>query len=369
MTTMRPIPQELGKIVLVLQGGGALGAYQVGIYEAMHEAGIEPDWVIGTSIGAINAALIAGNPPGKRMESLRTFWARVEHGATQKAVRSLPGIGGMMANWMTVTAGIPGFFRPNPPAFASPFAPLGSDDAGYYSTTPLAETLRELVDFDRVANGSMRLTVGAANVRTSEMRYFDSRDERLDARHVMASGALPPAFPAVRIDDELYWDGGILSNTPVEAVLDDFPRRSSLIFAVELWNPHGAEPETIWQVQNREKDLRFASRSAALIRRQRELHRLRHVVAELGRKLPEADRGCADVEELLCHGCMTRMHMVRLLVPVIEGEDHTKDIDFSPGGIRARCEAGREAMLGVLRRRPWEEPFDNLEGIVLHEMS
>lgn len=369
MTTTRPIPEELGKIVLVLQGGGALGAYQVGVYEAMHEAGIEPDWVIGTSIGAINAALIAGNPAERRMERLRAFWSRVEHGPTQKAAALLPGIGGMVANWMTMTAGIPGFFQPNPPAFASPFAPLGAGGASYYTTAPLAETLRELVDFDLVAKGPMRLTVGSANVRTSQMRYFDSRDERLDARHVMASGALPPAFPAVRIDDALYWDGGILSNTPVEAVLDDFPRRSSLIFAVELWNPHGAEPETIWQVQNREKDLRFASRSAELIRRQRELHRLRHVVAELGHMLPEATRACGETEELLFHGCMTRMHMVQLLVPVIEGEDHTKDIDFSPGGIRARRDAGREAMRRVLRRRPWDEPFDKLEGIVLHDAS
>jgi NTE family protein len=369
MTTTRAIPEELGKIVLVLQGSGALGAYQVGIYEEMHAAGIEPDWVIGTSIGAINAALIAGNPRARRVERLREFWDRLEYCAGRQAVGLLPGIGGLMANWMTVTTGVPGFFRPNPPAFASPFIPLGSDRAGYYSTAPLADTLRELVDFSLVAKGPMRLTVGAANVRTSEMRYFDSRDAPVDARHVMASGALPPAFPAVRIDDALYWDGGILSNTPVEAVLDDFPRRSALIFAVELWNPHGAEPASISEVQNREKDLRFASRAAALIRRQRELHRLRHVVAELGRLLPEADRAGEDVDELLFHGCMTRMHIVRLLVPVIEGEDSTKDIDFSPAGIRARREAGRDAMVAVLRRRPWEEPFDRLEGIILHDAS
>lgn len=247
----------LGQRALVLQGGGALGAYQAGVYHALDEAGIAPDWIIGTSIGAINAALIAGSQPGDRLAKLREFWRRVEHGRF---------LGSPLPSWFTsaarnmlaVTSGVPGFFRPNPAAFFSPHAPLGPEGAGYYSTAPLADTLAELIDWNEINRGTVRLTVGASRVKTSEMIYFDSRDMPLDLRHVMASGALPPAFPAVRIDGELYWDGGILSNTPVEVVFDDNPRRNAVVFAVHLWNPHGAEPETIWEVMNRQKDLQYS---------------------------------------------------------------------------------------------------------------
>ena len=280
-------PSGVGQIVLVLQGGGALGAYQVGVYQALHEAGIEPDWVIGTSIGAINASIIAGNQPAERMSRLQAFWQSVEHGPFQQALGSVPLWGAMASKWLTMTSGIGSFFKPNPPAFMGTHIPLGADGAGYYSTIPLQATLNELVDFDLVNRNTTRLTVGAANVRTSEMRYFDSRDMPLDARHVMASGALPPAFPAIRIDGELYWDGGILSNTPVEAIFDDYPRRNSLVFAVHIWNPDGAEPETIWQVMNRQKDIQYSSRALTHIMRQKQLHRLRHVVSELVKRMPE----------------------------------------------------------------------------------
>ena len=231
------LPVGIGQVVLVLQGGGALGAYQVGVYQALHEAGIEPDWVIGTSIGAINGSIIAGNKPAERMPRLKAFWQSVEHGSFQQALGAMPLWGTMASRWLTMTGGIASFFKPNPLAFMGTHMPLGADAAGYYSTMPLQATLHELVDFNLINQNATRLTVGAANVRTSEMRYFDSRDMPLDARHVMASGALPPAFPAVRIDGELYWDGGILSNTPVEAVFDDSPRRNSLVFAPTLTVP------------------------------------------------------------------------------------------------------------------------------------
>src|SRR3954469_16925628 len=189
------------RITLVLQGGGALGAYQAGVYEALHESGLRPDWVIGTSIGAINASLIAGNPPEKRIERLKAFWHRVEHGFLPSMVASLPFGGAQFANWMTMANGVAGFFTPNPLAFASATWPLGPERAGYYRTDPLRGTLSELVDFNLVNSGACRLTVGAANVRTAMMHYFDSRDIRFDVRHVMASGALPPAFPPVLIND------------------------------------------------------------------------------------------------------------------------------------------------------------------------
>ncbi len=361
------LPADIGQIVLVLQGGGALGAYQVGVYQALHEAGIEPDWVIGTSIGAINASLIAGNDPANRMTRLAEFWSRVQHGPFHQALSSIPFLGALAANWSTVTGGIPSFFEPNPRAFAGMHVPLGSDAAGYYSTAPLAATLTELVDFDRINRHATRLTVGAANVRTSEMRYFDSRDTALDLRHVMASGALPPAFPAIRIDDDLYWDGGILSNTPVEAVFDDHPRRSGLVFAVHIWNPHGTEPETIWQVMNRQKDVQYSSRAVSHITRQKQLHHLRRIITDLAERIPEAQRQTPEVQALASLGCVTTMHVVRLLAPALDGEDHNKDIDFSPNGIRTRWQAGYADTCNVLKASPWSGSFNANEGFILHE--
>jgi NTE family protein len=361
-------PRDLpGQVVLVLQGGGALGSYQAGVYQALHEAGIEPDWVIGTSIGAINGSLIAGNAPESRLVRLKEFWKRMEQNPSWALRTGVPGFDDKLAYWSTVTGGIPGFFRPNPLAHAGDSFPLGADRAGYYSTAPLEGTLRELVDFGLANRGTPRLTVGAAHVGTSQMRYFDSRDGELTVKHIMASGALPPAFPAVRIDGELYWDGGILSNSPTEAVFDDNPRRDSLIFSVHLWNPVGTEPATMGEVLNRHKDVMYSSRIASQIERQQQAHRLRHVINQLAERLPESELGDAAVRELIGYGCSTRMHVVRLLAPQLERETHTKDVDFSPSGIMQRWDAGYAHMRSVLARKPWVGEFDPLAGVVLHE--
>ena len=358
-----------GQVVLVLQGGGALGSYQAGVYQALHEAGIEPDWIIGTSIGAINASLIAGNAPQDRVSRLQEFWKRVEQRPIWSFPGAFPGINEMLSYWSTVANGIPGFFRPNPLARTGADCPIDTDSAGYYSTEPLQQTLGELVNFDLVNNCSPRLTVGAAQLRTSEMRYFDSRDCKLGVKHIMASGALPPAFPAVRVDGELYWDGGILSNTPTEAVFDDTPRRDSLIFSVHMWNPSGPEPTTMAEVFNRHKDVLYSSRIASQIAQQQKAHRLRHVINQLAARIPEAERNNAAVRELAGYGCSTRMHVVRLLAPQLDGENHTKDIDFSPSGIRQRWEAGYAHTKAVLGRSPWVGEFDPLSGVILHEQG
>jgi NTE family protein len=265
-----------GQVVLVLQGGGALGSYQAGVYQALHEAGIEPDWIIGTSIGAINASLIAGNEPERRLVRLEEFWNLMEQNPVWTFRDAFPGFSEKLSYWSTITHGIAGFFRPNALAHAGDAYVLGPERAGYYSTLPLQQTLEEFVDFDLVNRCRPRLTIGAAHVRSSQMRYFDSRDGEITVKHVMASGALPPAFPAVRIEGELYWDGGILSNTPTEAVFDDNPRKDSLIFSVHLWNPLGAEPTTMAEVFNRHKDVQYSSRIASQIVRQQQIHRLRH---------------------------------------------------------------------------------------------
>lgn len=357
---------RFGQTVLVLQGGGALGAYQVGVYQALLEAGVTLDWIIGTSIGAINASLIAGTQPGERLDKLTEFWRRVETGSSLPAALPM-WLGQATRNLMALGGGVPNFFEPQPMAFLNPHWPLGTEGAGYYSVAPLAATLGKLVDFDLLNTGPTRLTVGAAAVTSGAMRYFDSHDMRIDVRHIMASGALPPAFPPVRIDGELYWDGGIVSNTPVEAVFDDMPRRNGVIFAVHLWNGEGREPETIWEVMHRQKDVQYASRAATHIHRQRQIHTLRRAVQQLVDMLPEQLRASEEAKALAAYGCRTRMHVVRLLVPALENEDHAKDIDFSRASIAARRKAGYEHTLRVLEERPWEAPVEDDEGFVLHE--
>lgn len=360
-------PRLPGQVVLVLQGGGALGAYQVGVYEALQEAGIEPDWVIGTSIGAINAALIAGNRPSDRMRRLREFWSRVEQDGGDDFLRYWTGLTNLSANLNTIARGVRCFFVPNLAAWFGAHAPLGIHNAAYYSTEPLRETLSELVELDCNNKGRTRLTVGAVNARTGEMRYFDSRDQPIQLGHILASGALPPAFPAVRIDGDPYWDGGIYSNTPIEAVLDDNPRRDSVIFTVNVWNPAGPEPNSVWDVMGRTKDIQYASRAKSHIARQKQIHHLRHVIRELAKRVPEDARQSAGVRELAGWGCGTTMHVVRLDAPTLDGEDHTKDIDFTREGIGMRWRAGLHDTRRMLERSPWDTPVDPIEGVVIHE--
>ena len=358
-----------GQVVLVLQGGGALGAYQGGVYQALHDAGIEPDWLIGTSIGAINASIIAGNKVEDRLARLQEFWRRVERSSLWGAFPAFTGVADALSSWTTLATGIPGFFETNLRAFLGAHVPLGADHAGYYSTEPLRQTLEELVDFSLINEGHPRLTVGAAHVRTSMMHYFDSKEMDVAPAHIMASGALPPAFPAVRIDGELYWDGGILSNTPTEAVFEDNPRKDSLIFAVHMWRPHGPEPDTINQVISRQKDLQYASRAASHIARQKQIHKLRHIISQLVASLPEEERNSPRIRELAGYGCLHRMHVVRLLAEPLSGESHLKDIDFSPDGIRQRWDAGYADTTRILAQQPWIHEVDPTEGFILHEAA
>ena len=356
-----------GQTVLVLQGGGALGAYQVGVYQALHEAGIEPQWVIGTSIGAINGAIIAGNPPEKRLEQLSRFWEVVQ-------TRPAAGFGALwsamanaFANATTVTQGINGFFEPNPRAAWGMHTRLGVEHAAFYTTAPLLETLGGLIDFDFINAKHGRLTLGAVNVRSGEMHYFDSREQPLGVKHVMASGALPPAFPAVRIDGETYWDGGIYSNTPIEVVLDDKPRLNSLIFTANVWHPQGPEPETILEVLGRQKDIQVASRAKSHISRQQQIHRMRHIIRDLAQHLPDARKDDPEVRKLVAYGCATVMHVVPLYAPRVDREDHTNDIDFTPAGIDARWKAGYADTRRRIEQAPWRAAVDAMDGVVVHE--
>lgn len=355
-----------GQVVLVLQGGGALGAYHAGVYQALHESGIAPHWVIGTSIGAVNGALIAANRPELRLERLHAFWHRVEKASPMVMQGFASAARSFFGNLDTLMCGVPGFFAPNARAWLGLDARLGVEAASWYSTEQLHESLRALIDVDVLADKVTRLTVGAVNVRTGRMRYFDSRDQRLGIEHVMASGALPPGFPAIRIDGEPYWDGGIYSNTPLEAVLDDNPRRSSVIFTVDVWRPDGEEPQSIWQVMGRQKDIQYASRADSHIERQKQIHHLRHVVRELARHLPPRQRESAAMKELASWGCHTTMHVVPLLASSLDGENQTKDIDFTASAVRTRWQAGREDTLRIIERAPWSAPVDPIEGVIVH---
>jgi len=361
--------KPLGQIVLVLQGGGALGAYQAGVCQGLMEGGIEPDWVIGTSIGAVNGALIAGNAPNHRLERLQEFWGRLGNRRGFDDAWSSAFFTGALANLHTITQGVAGFFQANAHAPWGIHFPVGIERAAFYTTEPLKRTLGDLVDFDHLNGRRTRLTVGAVSVRSGEMRYFDSRDMALGPAHIMASGALPPGFPAVRIDGEPYWDGGIYSNTPVEVVLDDKPRRDSLIISVNMWQPNGSEPGTIWQVLGRQKNIQYASRGKSHVMRQEQIHRLRHVVRELGNRLSDEQRADPEVRELLGYGCATTMHLVRLLSPRLDREDHTKDIDFTRAGIRSRWQAGYEHAQRVVAEQPWVCHVDPLQGVLIHESS
>jgi NTE family protein len=314
----------------------------------------------------VNGAIIAGNPPERRMERLEEFWRMLRSDPVANIWGMWPAVASAVAHASVVTKGIDGFFAPNPDAAWGVHVPLGVERAAFYRTAPLRETLASLVDFDCVNAGKTRLTLGAVNVRTSQMRYFDSRDMALDARHVMASGALPPAFPAVRIDGDPYWDGGVYSNTPVEVVLDDKPRRDSLIFAANVWHASGPEPESVWQVLGRQKDIQYASRATSHVMRQQQIHRMRHIIRELAQHIAEDERRDPEVKRMLDYGCATVMHLLPLHAPRLEGEDYTKDIDFTGAGIDTRRKAGYADTQRVLEERPWAHCADTTDGIIIH---
>jgi NTE family protein len=344
-----------GQVVLVMQGGGAPGVYQAGAYEALHDAGIEPDWVIGTSIGAINGVIIAGNPIERRVERLRRFWTHLANQWLEPWNQLAP-----------LLMGVPGFYHPNPALARGVDANVGIERAALYYVDPLKKLLPTLVDFDLVNSGSPRFTLGLVAVRSGHMRYFDTKNETIGLAHVLGSSAIPPSFPAVRIDGESYWDGGIYSNTPVEVVFDDDPRRSSVVFAVQIWHSHGVEPESIAQVFMRQKDILFGSRTKSHIARQAQIHRLRHVVRELFDMLPEERKDTPEAKKLAAWGCGTQMHLVEINAEPIDGETNARDFDFSRAAIEARWQAGYADACRMIERRPWDDPIDPMSGVAVY---
>lgn len=372
---MKPVnklnPEGL-RIILVLQGGGALGAYQAGVYQALHEHDLVPDWIVGTSIGAINAAFLAGNHKARRLQRLKQFWDRVSHQDGIGLAR-IPDAQRRSNVWLTtldtLLRGVPGFFTPRLFSLFPAGWAVAPEAASFYDTAALADTLGDLVDFDYLnAPGGIRLTVNAMKVKTGELASFDNTRQTMSADHVRASGALPPGFPPVRIDGELYWDGGLYSNTPLETVLDDLPHIDSLCFMVDLWSAEGPEPTTLDEVQTREKDITFASRSKRQIEDYLRTHEFQRKLRELYALLPERAKADAGVDELAMLGADSTMHVVRLPYSGRDWHMASKDINFSKGSIAWRWDQGYKDAMRAILHAGWLTAVSEQTGLVVHEL-
>ncbi len=355
------------KTVLVLQGGGALGAYQGGAYEALAAAGHTPDWIAGVSIGAINGAIIAGNPPEKRVERLRQFWELVSSRLVAPPI-SVDDTSRKIFNEasaaLVASTGAPGFFDPRlPPAI---FMPSGTPEAiGIYDTAPLKQTLLELVDFDLLNSGAVRYSVGAVDVATGNLKYFDSGEETIRPEHIMASGALPPGFPPVEIDGRLYWDGGIVSNTPLQYVIDGgVPRRDMVIFQLDLFSARGPIPETLLDVPAREKEIRYSSRTRLNTDYFRLIQTMRRAVRRLEGDLPEEVRSSEDWQLLSSFSCDAAITIVHLIHRRAAYFTQSNDYEFSRYTVNEHWRDGKDDVERTFSHPSWinrERPKDGVK--------
>lgn len=368
----RPIRSKHDHSVLVLQGGGALGAYQAGVYEGMAEHEFAPDWVTGVSIGAINAALIAGNLPERRIERLREFWDQVSSGIPLEAPSvfdPLRGAFNRLSATATATFGVPGFFAPRiPPSYLLPDGNPGA--ISVYDTSPLRSTLLDLIDFDVINDKAVRLSVGTVNVHTGNSVYFDNHRHRIGPDHIMASGALPPGFPAVVIDGDHYWDGGIVSNSPLWYVLDDSPRINALIAQVDLFSARGELPTNIDQVLERAKDIQYSSKTRFNTNRVKELEALRGALSRLLKKLPPKLRDDPDVVVLKPLAEATRsVTLLHLINRRLSHASSAKDYEFSRATVRQLWAAGLEDVRRSCAHAKWSKVTECEEGIQVLDLA
>src|SRR5262245_53592912 len=363
-------PEGCERVALVLQGGGALGAYQAGVYQALHEANIEPDWVSGVSIGAINSAIIAGNPPARRLRQLQTFWERI----TERKIWAYTPDGDVYrkarnatSSLMTMIYGQPGFFAPR---FPNPWLSLtGAQSAtSYYDSALLRETLLELVDFSMINEQAVRFSVGAVNVLTGNFIYFDNARELIEPEHIMASGALPPALPMVKIGTDYFWDGGIVSNTPLQHLLEQEDGLNSLVFQVDLFSARGVLPRDIQDVMARHKDIMYSSRTRYNTDVYRAIPsgktRLYHTLTQIPENaLSDDDRRLK--EEL---SDLPDITILQLIYQQKAYEGHAKDYEFSGTSMREHWQSGYEDTRRTLKRRAWLEMPPPGTGIVVHDV-
>lgn len=387
-------------IALVLQGGGALGAYQAGVYQALDEAGLDPDWISGISIGAFNSAIIAGNPRGTRVQKLREFWESVTQPyvgwqrpptAEAKAAASMapqsaafwtfasslvPALNldtsrGLLNEWAAgrvLWNGTPGFFALRP---VTPWLWPGTSvrATSYYDTSALKGTLEHLIDFDLINDGPMRLSVGAVNVRTGNFAYFDTTKDRIRPEHIMASGALPPAFAAVEVDGEYYWDGGLISNTPLRWVVDGSPQRDTLVFQVDLWPARGELPRNMAGVNTRQKEIMYSSRTRAASTRFRETQTLRNSVADLLQKLPPELANEPELAVLQRFAERKVWNLIHLIYHAKGYEGDSKDYEFSHQSMVDHWHAGYDDTLHTLSHPQVLERPSSPEGIFVFDIA
>ena len=362
-----PTPSPTEKQVLVLQGGGALGAYQAGAYEALVKSGVEPEWLAGISIGAINGALIAGNPKEKRVAALREFWNKLSSGLQGPSL--VPGQEGRtlfneVSSWTATMFGIPGFFSPRlmSPLFSWP-GTTGS--TSFYDTEPLKQTLNTLIDFNYLNKSPMRLTIGAVNVKNGNFKYFDTTKDKLRADHIMASGALPPGFPAVLIDGDYYWDGGLVSNTPLNQVIDaSDPTDNLCIYQVDLFSSEGVLPTTIMEAAEREKEIRYSSRTRAMTKAAMADVALKKAAQNLLKKLPaewQQDPDAKILAEQARDGGITVMHVINRPTAY---DTHAKDYEFSRLSMEEHWQRGHDAVTSSLKSKAWNSRQIPAHGMV-----
>jgi NTE family protein len=366
----RPGRPPFDSIILLLQGGGALGAYQAGVYEALAEADLHPDWTAGISIGAINAAIIAGNPPERRVDQLRTFWRFI----TQSPATGLGFFDGgslthsvgtaarQLANQLSASSaafsGVAGFFAPRLP---SPWLwPAGTvQSTSYYDTRQLEPALERVIDFDRINAGVMRLSLGAVNVATGNFVHFDTTTHTIRTVHVMASGALPPGFPAIEIDGQHYWDGGLVSNTPLEWVVQNRPQGDTLAFQIDLWNARGDLPTSMGEVTTRQKEIQYSSRTRAYSDRFKHMQTIRSTLASLLEKLPEEMKDLPEVQMLKGEAEHGVHNLIQLIYRARKYEGDSKDYEFSRQSMEEHWRAGYHDTVRTLRHpKVLERPRD-----------
>jgi NTE family protein len=364
------------RIALLLQGGGALGSYQAGVYEALAEADLHPDWVAGISIGAINSALVAGNPPEKRVERLREFWETITQGPlginyfgpteikndlVHQFINQGRAFGALL--W-----GAPGFFQPRVPPPV--FVPISSPgNLSYYDVSPLKALLNKLVDFDLLNSGKMRLSVGAVNVRTGNLTIFDTLDKKIGPEHIIASGSLPPGFPATEIDGEYFWDGGVVSNTPLQWVLDAAPRLDTLAFQVDLWSARGELPRDMIEVDTRLKDIRYSSRTRMGTDQFRKQQALRRAGAKLISQLPDELRNTPEAKLLAAEADSKAYNIIHLIYRAQMYEGASKDYEFSRRTMLEHWKSGATDMRRTLAYPEVLERPKSMDGVFTFDLK
>ncbi|BCA96535.1 membrane protein [Legionella antarctica] len=373
LTTKKKLTHQV--IACAFQGGGALGAYQVGIVHALDEAGYFPDWFVGTSIGAINAAIAAGNPPQIRVEKMQQFWDTISTPEMFPQAITFDDpvnrkIQHLLSSQRSLFLGQPGFFRPR---FPPP--ELGWHDSAdllsYYDTSPLRSTLERFIDFDRIndSRNSTRLSLGAVEISSGLIEYFDSDEQEIGPEHIMASGALPPGFPAVEIEGKLYWDGGISSNSPATYVLSHRCPKDLLCFAVHLFDSYGLHPTNLDEILQRKKDIEFSSRMAKVIQLYQEIHALKNSIHVLAQHIPEDQKLSPEVKQCISKGKDSNISLVRFLYETDTTELSSKDYEFSKKSIAERITHGYHDGKKAIKKSPWLESVPQTVGVAVYDMS